>query len=69
VEILVQESRQPTPDIRLAGDRFFRDERWLNLVETVYGYQVIRLEVRGSDGKLPYSRPAATYRYALSAAH
>jgi CelD/BcsL family acetyltransferase involved in cellulose biosynthesis len=51
VEVLVQESHQLTPGTPPTGDRFFCDERWLNLVETVYGYQVTRLEVRGSDGR------------------
>jgi CelD/BcsL family acetyltransferase involved in cellulose biosynthesis len=67
VEVLVQESRQLTPDNPLSGDRFFCDERWLNLVQTVYGYQVTRLEVRGADGQSPCGYlPVCTLRSPLT---
>lgn len=34
------------------GDEFYSDARWLNLIQTVYGFTITRLEVRGADGVL-----------------
>lgn len=39
------------------GDGLYSDERWLDLIQTVYGYTVTRLEVRGRDGALLGSLP------------
>ncbi len=52
MEIPVREVSQPLPIDTQNGDSFYADERWLNLIQTVYGFTVTRLEVRGEDGAL-----------------
>jgi CelD/BcsL family acetyltransferase involved in cellulose biosynthesis len=32
------------------SNEFYTDERWLDLIQSIYGFTVTRLEVRGSDG-------------------
>lgn len=68
MEILVpvQESHQTLPAEYRGGDGFCFDERWLNLVQTVYGYQVTRLEVRGADGGLRGYLPVCALRSPLT---
>lgn len=39
------------------GDAFYADERWLDLIQSVYGFRVTRLEARGSDGALRGTLP------------
>ena len=34
------------------GDPFYSDERWLDLIQAVYGFRVTRIEARGSKGEL-----------------
>src|SRR5579862_5837983 len=33
------------------GDSFFTDERWLGLIESVYGYRATRLTAHGANGE------------------
>jgi CelD/BcsL family acetyltransferase involved in cellulose biosynthesis len=35
-----------------SSNGFYTDERWLDLIQSIYGFTVTRLEVRGSDGTL-----------------
>jgi CelD/BcsL family acetyltransferase involved in cellulose biosynthesis len=35
-----------------SSNGFYTDERWLDLIQSIYGFTVTRLEVRGSDGAL-----------------
>jgi CelD/BcsL family acetyltransferase involved in cellulose biosynthesis len=35
-----------------SGNGFYMDERWLDLIQSIYGFNVTRLEARGSDGAL-----------------
>ena len=39
------------------GDAFYADERWLDLIQSVYGFRVTRLEARASDGALRGTLP------------
>lgn len=57
MEIPVREGSQSLPIDTQNGDSFYADERWLNLIQTVYGFTVTRLEVRGEDGALRGSLP------------
>jgi CelD/BcsL family acetyltransferase involved in cellulose biosynthesis len=50
VEILAQPTHA-SAEIQ-GGDGFFTDKRWMNVIETVYGFQVTLLEVRGAEGVL-----------------
>ena len=34
------------------GDAFYTDERWLDLIQSVYGFRVTRLEARSTGGEL-----------------
>lgn len=52
MEVPVQEFSQKPSSHGQSGDGFYSDERWLDLIQTVYGYTVTRLEVRGADGGL-----------------
>jgi FemAB-related protein (PEP-CTERM system-associated) len=52
VEVQIQECRQEALAEISGSDTFFTDERWLGLIETVYGFQVTQLEVRGAGGAL-----------------
>ncbi len=64
MEISVREVSQPLPIDAQNGDSFYADERWLNLIQTVYGFNVTRLEVRGEVTALY----VASCRYARSVA-
>lgn len=43
---------QPLAAHAPGGNGFYQDERWLDLIQSIYGFTVTRLEVRGSDGTL-----------------
>jgi FemAB-related protein (PEP-CTERM system-associated) len=57
VEISVQELNEPKPRNAQSGDRFYTDERWQDLIASVYGFSITQLEVRGEDGSLRGSLP------------
>lgn len=57
MEIPVREFGQPVVDVAQSGNDFYADERWLDLIQTVYGYRVTRLVVRGADGALRGALP------------
>lgn len=40
-----------------SGNGFYMDERWLDLIQSIYGFNVTRVEVHGSDGVLQGSLP------------
>lgn len=52
MEVPVQEIGQGLAGDAQGGTAFYSDERWLNLIQTIYGYTVTRLEVHGADGAL-----------------
>jgi FemAB-related protein (PEP-CTERM system-associated) len=52
VDVFVRDSRQSAPTAPTARDAFYADERWLDLIQSVYGFRVTRLEARGDDGEL-----------------
>jgi CelD/BcsL family acetyltransferase involved in cellulose biosynthesis len=52
LEVSVQELSQPLSTQSPSGNGFYTDERWLDLIQSIYGFTVTRLEVRGSDGSL-----------------
>ena len=52
MEVSVQGINQLLSDHAPSGNGFYTDERWLDLIQSIYGYTVTRLEVRGSDGGL-----------------
>ena len=52
MNVLTQESQLAASAEAQGGDSFFSDERWLNVIQSVYGYRVTRLEARGADGTL-----------------
>jgi CelD/BcsL family acetyltransferase involved in cellulose biosynthesis len=52
VNVPVQESRLAESAAAQGGDSFFSDERWMNVIQAIYGYRVTRLEARGADGTL-----------------
>lgn len=52
MEAPIQDFSQTPPAQAQSGDGFYSDARWLDLIQTVYGFAVTRLEVRGSDGVL-----------------
>ncbi|HEX5548952.1 MAG TPA: hypothetical protein VFX24_16220, partial [Ktedonobacterales bacterium] len=52
MEVSVQGISQPLSAHAPSGTGFYTDERWLDLIQSIYGYTVTRLEVRGSDGAL-----------------
>ncbi|MGO8948461.1 MAG: lipid II:glycine glycyltransferase FemX [Ktedonobacterales bacterium] len=66
MEALISESYSIMPARSRSGDEFFCDERWLSLVETVYGFRVIRLEVRGIDGESRGFLPVCALRSPLT---
>lgn len=57
VEVPVQEFGETLTADAQSGDAFYADERWLDLIQTVYGFRVTRLEARGADGALRGSLP------------
>lgn len=52
MEVPVQDVSQTPAAQTQHGDEFYSDVRWLDLIQTVYGFTVTRLEVRGADGVL-----------------
>ncbi|HEU5349250.1 MAG TPA: GNAT family N-acetyltransferase, partial [Ktedonobacterales bacterium] len=52
MEAPVQGFGQGLADEAQSSGGFYTDERWLDLIQTVYGYRVTRLEVRGANGVL-----------------
>ncbi len=60
MEALVHEPNSMIPPESGSGDEFFADERWLDLIQTVYGYRVIRLKLTGANGRPPGFLPVCT---------
>lgn len=52
MEVSVQGFSQTLSAQAPSSNGFYTDERWLDLIQSIYGFTVIRLEVRGSDGTL-----------------
>jgi len=52
LEVSVQGISQPLSAHAPSDNGFYTDERWLDLIQSIYGYTVTRLEIRGNDGAL-----------------
>jgi FemAB-related protein (PEP-CTERM system-associated) len=52
VNVLVQQSPLAKYAKAQGGDSFFSDERWINVIQTIYRYRITGLEARGPDGTL-----------------
>jgi FemAB-related protein (PEP-CTERM system-associated) len=52
VDVTAPESLPTSPGGVQKADAFYADARWLDLIQSVYGFRVTRLEARGSDGAL-----------------
>lgn len=66
MDVPVQEVIQALPGGAQSGTGFYSDERWLNLIQTVYGFTVTRLEVRGADGALRGLLPVCVLKSPLT---
>jgi CelD/BcsL family acetyltransferase involved in cellulose biosynthesis len=66
VNILVQESGLAEYAGARGGDTFFSDERWMDVIQTIYGYRVTRLEARGADGTLQGYLPVCALQSPLT---
>ncbi len=52
MEVSVQEISQVQSAHAPRGNGFYTDERWLDLIQSTYGFTVTRLEAHSSDGAL-----------------
>lgn len=52
MEVTLPTSSQTRPTQIQSSKGFYADERWLDLIQSCYGYAVTRLEARGADGVL-----------------
>ncbi len=66
MNVLVPESRLAAAAGAQSGDSFFSDERWLNVIQTIYGYRVTPLEYRGDDGTLQGYLPVCALQSPLT---